>query len=178
MLDEYGFELYEENDYPQGYLITFCTYGTWLHGDERGSVGRNGLNVYGMPRLTTNWGLESSMKKEMKGEPVVLDREKRDVVGAAVKELCQRRLYQLQADYVGANHAHIVLTAQRKPERIAMELKANATKMLREAGLIATNERIWSRGGSHRYLWKPRHVSAAVSYVLYGQGDTEFVSAE
>jgi hypothetical protein len=24
----------------KGYLITFCCYGTWLHGDERGSVDR------------------------------------------------------------------------------------------------------------------------------------------
>ena len=26
--------------YPLGFLITFRCYGTWLHGDERGSIDR------------------------------------------------------------------------------------------------------------------------------------------
>jgi hypothetical protein len=40
MLDDYGFEIYEENTFPLAYLITLRTFGTWLHGDERGSVSR------------------------------------------------------------------------------------------------------------------------------------------
>jgi hypothetical protein len=32
----------------------------------------------------------------------------------------------------------------------------------------------WSRGGSRRYLWKERHVSLAIEYVLYGQRDIPF----
>jgi hypothetical protein len=35
---------------PLAYLITFRSYGTWLHGDPRGSVDRF-HNVYGKPRL-------------------------------------------------------------------------------------------------------------------------------
>ena len=38
---------------PLAYLITFRSYGTWLHGDERGSVDRF-HNVYGTPRLPPN----------------------------------------------------------------------------------------------------------------------------
>ena len=49
MLDEYGFEIYEENAYPIAYLLTFRTFGTWLRGDERSSVRRNGNNRYGGP---------------------------------------------------------------------------------------------------------------------------------
>jgi hypothetical protein len=33
MLDDYGFEIYEENEFPIAYLLTFRTFGTWLHGD-------------------------------------------------------------------------------------------------------------------------------------------------
>jgi hypothetical protein len=33
-LDEYGYERWEENTFPLAYLLTFRTYGTWLHGDE------------------------------------------------------------------------------------------------------------------------------------------------
>ena len=39
MLDEYGFEQFEQNSFPLAYLITFSTYGTWLHGDDRADSG-------------------------------------------------------------------------------------------------------------------------------------------
>ncbi len=41
MLDDYGFEIYEENAFPIAYLLTFRTFGTWLHGDERGALQRS-----------------------------------------------------------------------------------------------------------------------------------------
>src|SRR5438093_13756827 len=30
--------MWNDTDLPLGYLITFRCYGTWLHGDERGSI--------------------------------------------------------------------------------------------------------------------------------------------
>jgi hypothetical protein len=39
---------FQQTDAPIGYLITFRSYGTWLHGDERGSVDRN-HRAYGTP---------------------------------------------------------------------------------------------------------------------------------
>jgi hypothetical protein len=35
---------------PLAYFITFHTYGTWIHGDDRGSVDRH-HNLYGTPML-------------------------------------------------------------------------------------------------------------------------------
>jgi hypothetical protein len=32
--------MWNDTDLPLGYLITFRCYGTWLHGDERGSIDR------------------------------------------------------------------------------------------------------------------------------------------
>jgi Transposase IS200 like. len=178
MLDEYGFETFEENGFPQGYLITIRTFGTWLHGDKRHSVGRNGTNIYGMPDNPPNEGLEQWMIKEMRQQPRLLDDPERGTVRESIEELCNRKAYPLHAVNVRSNHSHVVLTAQRKPERIIVELKANATKFLRGAGLAGPTERVWSRGQSRRYLWKPRNVHAAVNYVLYAQGDEVFVSEE
>ena len=42
--------------YPLGFLITFRCYGTWLDGDERGSIDR-GHNSPGEPLLEPNPGL-------------------------------------------------------------------------------------------------------------------------
>lgn len=174
MLDEYGFEEYEQNEFPLAYLITIRTFGTWLHGDERHSVDRHGRNIYGTPDIPPNQKLEGIMKSELKQSPVVLNDLQRKAAESAIRELCEQRRYFLQAINVRSNHAHAVVSAQAKPERIADAFKAFATKKLREENLCSKGLRIWSRGRSRRYLWKPRHVAKAIDYVLYGQGDVPF----
>ena len=170
-LDEYGYEVWEENTFPLAYLLTFRTFGTWLHGDERTSVKRDGWNIYGTPHIQPNERLENWMIEEMNQDSFILTGSMRTIVETAVKELCQRRGYGLGAVNVRTNHVHAVISAARKPERISDALKSHATKLLREAGLIGRETRVWSHGWSRRYLWKPRHVQAAIEYTLYGQGD-------
>ena len=173
MLDDYGFEIYEENTFPLAYLITFRTYGTWLHGDERSSQNRSRRGVRGTIRLDPNVPLEERMRDEMKQPPVILDVSQRNIVDEAITQLCFERSYVLHALNVRTNHVHSTISANMKPERIADAMKAYSTKRLRELGLIAT-AKVWSRGRSRRYLWKPRHVEAAINYVLYCQGDLPF----
>lgn len=114
------------------------------------------------------------MKSELKQSPVVLNDSQRKAAESAIRELCEQRGYSLQAINVRSNHAHAVVSAQARPERIADAFKAFATKKLREEKLFPKGLRIWSRGRSRRYLWKPRHVAKAIDYVLYGQGDVPF----
>jgi hypothetical protein len=35
---------FDDNEFPLAYFISFRTYGTWLHGDERGSVNRKQID--------------------------------------------------------------------------------------------------------------------------------------
>ncbi len=114
------------------------------------------------------------MKDELKQPQIVLNESQRKTVDLAIKELCEKRRYYLRAINVRTNHAHTVVSAQTKPERIADAFKAFATKKLREEKLCPKDVRIWSRGRSRRYLWKPSHVAQAIDYVLYGQGDVPF----
>ncbi len=174
MLDDYGFEIYENNEFPLAYLITFRTFGSWLHGDDRRSVDRHGKNIYGTPDIAPHKKLNETMKSELKQPEFLLGDLQRRIVDAAIRELCAERNYHLQAINVRTNHVHSVVSAQSKPERIADAFKAFATKKLREANLSEMNSKIWSRGRSRRYLWKPRHVALAIDYVLFGQGDLPF----
>ena len=75
---------------------------------------------------------ESAMKAETKQPPFILTNPMRRIVELAITELCERRGYGLSAVNVRTNHAHAVVSAQTKPERIVDALKANATKLLRE----------------------------------------------
>lgn len=174
MLDNHGFELYEENEFPLAYLITIRTFGTWLHGDERNSIDRHGKNVYGTPDISPSPKLDKIMTEELKQPKIIFNDAQRKIVEIAINELCEQRAYYLQALNVRTNHAHAVVSAQMKPERIADAFKAFATKKLREEKLFENKLKIWSRGRSRRYLWKPRHVELAIDYVLFGQGDVPF----
>jgi hypothetical protein len=69
-LDEYGYEVWDENTFPLAYLITFRTFGTWLHGDGRTSVKRDGWNRYGHHRYPPNETLHRWMTDEMEQEAI------------------------------------------------------------------------------------------------------------
>lgn len=172
MLDDYGFETYETAPFPLAYLITFRTFGTWLHGDEKGSVGKSPTNIYGRPDIPPNPGLKDTMQRRAKQDPVILSVPQRRIVEEAIVEVCGKRSYYLKAVNARTNHVHVVVSAQIEPERMADSFKAYSTKRLKESGFEF--ETVWSRGRSRKYLWKPRHVEQAIHYVLYEQGDRVF----
>ena len=160
-----------KNNFPLAYLITVRCYGTWLHGDERLTVDRHSSTTYGSDRRPRNEKLESLMRQNMTQCPVVLNARQRAAVKEAIKEVCNYRGYSLAAVNVLTNHFHVVVSAHCQPEPIADAFKSYATRKLRERRLIGGRFRPWARGKSRRYLWKPKHVSRAIEYVIYGQGD-------
>jgi hypothetical protein len=86
----------DDNEFPLAYLISFRTYGTWLHGDERGSMDSK-HNLYGTPRIAPNSQLKKSDATQLKHPPVKLDARQRPVVEKAVREVCDNRGYVLIA---------------------------------------------------------------------------------
>jgi REP element-mobilizing transposase RayT len=162
---------FQERSVAKGYLITFRCYGTWLHGDERGSVDRRYHNQFGTPNIAPNSRKALREAGLQKHEPFLLGPEERMIVESAIRGLCELRSYGLFALNVRTNHVHAVTSNSGAPERMMDSLKAYATKELRARGLIDQNRKPWSRHGSTRYLWTDDHVSQAVEYVLYGQGD-------
>ncbi len=162
---------WDDNVGPLAYLITFRTFGTWLHGDDRLSMDRHGKNIYGTPKVLPSRNLNSMMRENRTSTDFLLDGPCRGVVESAIRDVCSVRGYGLHPVHVRTNHAHSVVASSRKPEIVMNAFKSNATKELRLAGLVSADQQIWSRGGSTRYLWKPGHVEGAVDYVLYGQGD-------
>ncbi|MBL8182551.1 MAG: transposase [Blastocatellia bacterium] len=165
---------FDDNEFPIAYFITFRTYGTWLHGDQRTSIRRNRRSKTENKVIEPNVPFEDSMRDEMVEDSLFLDRRQRKEVETAIKELCKARGYTLYAINVRSNHVHVVVGVAGKPERVADAFKAFATRRLRELNLVASDRKLWSRGRSRKYLWKPNQVSAAIDYVLYCQSDMPF----
>jgi REP element-mobilizing transposase RayT len=161
---------FEFNNIPQAYLITFRGYGTWLHGDKRGSVDRT-HNRFGSPRLMPNERRRQLNLERLKHKPVRLAEPQRLLVEGAIGEICKKRHWDLWVVNARTNHIHAVVTAPCKPEPVLTALKAKATRKLREAGYCRNGESPWAKRGSKRYLWTEQDVIDAVVYVQYDQGE-------
>lgn len=157
-------------DVPLAYLITFRTYGTWLAGDERGSIDRF-HNRFRGPRVVPNPLLEERHRKRLKGPPVYLDAKKRKLVEEAVKEVCAHRGWKLYAINVRTNHAHTVVAAVASADQTLNCFKSYATRRLRETGAWTLDYSPWVDKGSKRRLWNEQHIYDACNYVNNGQGD-------
>jgi len=162
---------FQDRSVAKAFLITFRCYGTWLHGDSRGSVDRRYYNRFGAPKIKPDAENESRKAQQMRHNPLILGVRERKVVETAIMEVCRVRGYGLFALNVRTNHVHLVVTNSAKPERMMDSFKAYATKALRAAGLVDSARKPWSRHGSTRYLWTDDHIATAVDYVLNGQGD-------
>jgi REP element-mobilizing transposase RayT len=160
---------YSDDRIPVGYLITFRSYGTWLHGRD-GSVDRF-HNVYGNPKLPADEKRKQANRLLLKQPPVKLTAARRAAILAAVKETCEIRKWDLWASNIRSNHVHTVVSANCKPEPILNALKANATRKMREAGCWSSERSPWVYRGSKRYLWREKDLDNAIAYVLYEQGD-------
>jgi REP element-mobilizing transposase RayT len=111
------------------------------------------------------------MSENASGESFLQDKKSRRIVDSSIREVCISRGYSLYAINVRTNHVHVVISAQTKPEKVINTIKSYATRKLRAAGSVGEYEKVWSRGGSRKYLWKNQDVERAMDYVLYGQGD-------
>lgn len=145
---------------PLAYFITFRTYGTWLHGDRRGSVDRH-HNARGAPVVNASEQRLGWCADRLRDGPVCLNPEQRRVVSEALREACEFRSWRLLAANVRTNHVHVVISADVAPERVMTTLKAWASRRLGTG--------VWARHGSTRYLWRFQDVVRSCHYVLHEQ---------
>src|SRR5437588_9785803 len=163
--------MWNDTDIPLAYLITFRCYGTWLHGDERGSIDRF-HNLYKSSYIEPNERWHQHNRRTLRGDTLTLNAMQRDSVEKAVRETCALRDWLLRAINVRTNHAHIVVSiGNTKPERALNAFKSNATRRMKLDGCWSQAYSPWADKGSKRHLWNERSIERAIDYVINGQGD-------
>jgi REP element-mobilizing transposase RayT len=163
--------MWNDTDIPLGYLITFRCYGTWLHGDERGSIDRfhNRYKSEYLPRSDRRKDVNSRL---LKFEPVTLNAKQRGSVDSAIREVCEHRQWFIHALNVRTNHVHSVVSiGSIKPERALNAFKAYATRHMRQDGNWNRPRSPWADRGSKKRLWNEESLARAIDYVVNGQGD-------
>ncbi len=163
--------MWNDTDIPLAYLITFRTYGSWLHGDERGSINRF-RNQYKSAFLPPQASWLERNNAKLKSEPLKLDAKQRGCVEKAIRECCAIRKFGLCALNVRTNHVHSVVSHFAKGSGLILgAFKANATREMRERGVWTFEHSPWADKGSRRNLWNENQVTRAIDYVMNGQGD-------
>ena len=160
---------FRDEHIPVGYLITFRSYGTWLHG-RRGSIDRY-HSTYGTPTLISDEPRWRYNRQALAQAPVRLRATHRAVVEQAIRETCEIRRWCLWTVNVRSNHVHVVVTANCRPDRVLNAFKANCTRQMREARYCDSERRPWAEGGSKRYLWADEQLDNAIAYVDDDQGE-------
>jgi hypothetical protein len=126
--------------YPMAWYITWTTYGTWLHGDSRGSY----LDRQYLP---PDRELEESMRSELSGEKIFLTESQRALVDAALVKECAEQGWILHARNVRTNHVHVVVSASRSGKFVRARLKAIAS------GALSDDEGLPMAGDDGRKRW-------------------------
>jgi len=154
--------------FPLAFLLTWTTYGTWLHGDERGS-----FNAYGNFIPATSI-LRAKAVAAMSEDAVILTDEQRKIVDARLLELCCLAGWCLHARNVRTNHVHAVVSASLAGEALRSRLKAGCSMSLSEhAGLVIAGKngarKWWTQKGNIVEIWSERHLEEEIKYVNEGQ---------
>ena len=145
------------------YLITFTTYGTWLHGDQRGSHDRK------QGPLEPDERLNRIRRDQLKYAPITLDARMRKVVRLAIQGVCEHNDWKLRIN-VRTNHVHCVIWASIPGSRVLNTIKAWATRRLRESEVVHANRPVWTSGGGLSEIRTSEGIERAVDYVLNRQG--------
>ena len=150
---------------PIAFFITWTTYGTWLHGDPRGSFDQDGQYVQPDQRR------REAAKELMTDDPVILTDEQRAIVDAVIVEHCAIRGWVLHTRNVRTNHVHVVVSAPVDGTRVRAELKLWASARLSAHAGLAPGEgkngarRWFTEKGNIEEVWDDRHLASAIEYV-------------
>lgn len=173
MLAEHGLILVELNavdmmsdmdDRPLAYHITFGTYGTRLHGDERGTVDRR-HNTPGEPVLGLKESWERIERSRMKFPPVRLAPEQRLWAEELIPPVCERGGWTYHVAACGPDHVHVLLSAEAGGNAVRRWLKTWLGQALLQRWSLEAGRRWWANGGSVKWVWDEAYFERAYAYI-------------
>ena len=112
--------------------------------------------------------MQSYHEGRLKHQSVFLNSRQRRLVLEAIIEHSKVKNWKLWAVHVQNNHVHAIISASQTADTVMVQLKAWATRKLREAGF--NMQKVWTKHGSTRYLNRLESLQQKIEYVIYGQG--------
>ncbi len=178
------------NEGPLAFHLVLGTYGFWLPNDPRGSwstfVGSRALREFGpATKVTTRRSVAGqshdgagrrAAKTALKYPEVFLTGHQAKAVGDGFAEAVRRSDLTIFACSILPQHVHVVVVNDHlSPERIWVQLKGEATKMLNRRSMhphrgMSRNDssrpHVWANRGWCVFLDHDEDVSRAIQYVV------------
>ena len=151
-------------EYPLAYHITFGTYGTRLHGDERGTVSRN-QNRFGDPIIGKDIVWQRIERSQLKFAPVVLTEEQQEHVETAVPPICTRGNWEFHIAAGQPDHVHVLLTTPNEGKKVRKWLKRWLGEALSVVWPTVSNQTWWAEGGSVKTIWDHEYFANVFNYI-------------
>ena len=151
-------------DEPLAFFITWTTYGSHLQGDEPGWRRRRRGAQPPQPRLA-KW-----RRERLKHEVLRLSVEQRTVIERECLRHCSIRRWHSWAINARSTHVHTVITAPGcSGKTVRDQLKANATRALREFWPVFRDRPVWTIGGDWVCVNSEDELEQVGRYVLEAQ---------
>ena len=139
------------------YMATWNTYGTWLPGDERGYVNRQGQALEGNDELL-------QISKELQKYPTVkLSPQEKIIAEEIIAAEAKKIGHTIIAMSITSNHVHLLAKPhQQSIDKIIGRYKSMTTRALWKYG---RRGRIWAHGYHKRYCFTINEINAKIDYV-------------
>lgn len=147
--------------------ITFGTYGTRLHGDDRPTVDRQ-HNQRHQSFIDVQPSLKLKNQNDMRAEPVILSIDKQLFVQQIALKICQRGQWHLHIIAAAGNHVHTLLDAQSSapPKDIRKWFKRWLGDALTDQFGKPAGDTWWAEGGSTKPVKDQAYFDNVYRYIL------------
>ncbi len=153
---------------PIAYFITWTVYGTFLQGDDRWWRDRTEGSTPPQPKL------ERWHRDRLNHDVILLSDAQRELAEEEIERLGKYRGWRIWTAAARTNHIHVIVTApEHSPKQVRDQLKANCTRVLREAYPIFVARPIWTVGGDRKPIYTKEALDRAIIYVSEAQDRME-----
>ena len=151
------------------YHVTFCTYNSWLPGDQRGFRSRHHkLHSTGDHRNPPPKGEHAGLHhdaKQRSGPPAILPASLRPIVGHAVLRSMRKHGHEVLVIAVGGQHVHLLvqlpIDLQAAEDAIGIA-KKTASQAIRKT----LPGRVWAKGCNPKPIRDEAHHRETFGYIL------------
>jgi REP element-mobilizing transposase RayT len=150
--------------FPLAYHITWGTYGTRLHGDERGTVDR-GMNNYGDPIIGQDGDWQRIESSLLRFPPRILNPEQRVYAEQVLPAICVRGKWNLITAAAAPDHVHILLSAAVEGKDIRKWLKRWLSDAMSGYWPLEPQQVWWAECGSVKWVWNQDYYQQVAGYV-------------
>jgi len=150
--------------FPLAYHITFGTYGTRLHGDNRGTVCRK-INDFRDDIIGEDRDWEWAEQTMLRFPPRVLTTHQRNLIESSAPAICARGGWELVAIAAAPDHVHTILKANVDGEQIRKWLKRWLSEALTAKWPLEPEQVWWAECGSVKWVWTTDYYEKVVNYV-------------